>query len=61
VTASSSAAQQAPAAAADPAELSRLGIRRVATEYFLVGPYRYSSLADAIAEARRGRATEQVA
>lgn len=42
------------AAGPDPAELARLGIRRVASEHFLVGAYRYSRLADAIAEARRG-------
>lgn len=38
---------------ASPTELARLGITRVRTEYFQVGPYRYSRLADAIAEARR--------
>jgi hypothetical protein len=41
--------------AADAAELARLGITRVSTERFHVGPYRYANLADAIAEARRGR------
>ncbi len=45
-------------AEADPAELERLGIRRVASEHFLVGSYRYSRLADAIAEGRRGRTPE---
>ncbi len=42
----------------DPAGLKRLGISRVATEHFLVGQYRYSRLADAMAEARRGRSAE---
>jgi hypothetical protein len=45
-------------AKADPAELARLGIVRVASEHFLVGSYRYSRLADAIAEARRGHNPE---
>lgn len=40
---------------ASPTELLRLGISRVRTEHFHVGPYRYSSLADALAEARRVR------
>ena len=39
----------------DPAALTRLGIVRVAAEHFLVGPYRYSKLTDAIAQAKRGR------
>ena len=38
---------------ASPEELVQLGITRVQTEHFQVGNYRYSSLADAIAEARR--------
>jgi hypothetical protein len=38
---------------ADSAELKRFGIVRVTSEQYLVGPYRYSSRADAIAEARR--------
>ena len=38
---------------ADIAELKRFGILTVTSEHFLVGPYRYSSRADAIAEARR--------
>lgn len=42
-----------PAASANAAELVRLGISRVRTEHFEVGPYRYSNLADALAEARR--------
>ena len=46
------------AGAEGAAELERLGIRRVATEHFLVGPYRYSRLGDAIAEARRNPAAE---
>jgi len=41
--------------APDSAELARLGIVRVQSEHFLVGPYRYSSLPDALAQARRGR------
>lgn len=40
---------------ASPAELARLGVTRVQTEHFQVGPYRYTNLADALAEARRGR------
>ena len=43
--------------AADAEEqLVRLGIVRVASEQFQVGPYRYTSLADAIAQAERARA-----
>jgi hypothetical protein len=38
---------------ASPTELVRLGITRVPSEHFLVGPYRYTNLADALAEARR--------
>ena len=38
---------------ASPAELARLGIRRVRTEHFQVGRYRYANLADALAAARR--------
>ena len=38
-----------------PAELAKLGISRVTTEHFLVGLYRYTNLADALAEARRVR------
>lgn len=38
---------------ADSAELKRFGIITVTSEHYLVGPYRYSSRADAIAEARR--------
>ena len=50
-------AATAPAAPeVDAAELERLGITRVASEHFLVGPYRYGKAADAIAEAKRGRA-----
>ena len=40
---------------ADEAELRGLGIRRVATERFHVGPLIFSNLADAIAQAKRGR------
>jgi hypothetical protein len=43
---------------ADGEELARLGIARVRTEYFQVGPYRYATLADAMAQARRGRIAE---
>lgn len=38
---------------ADPAELKKFGIATVTTEQFLVGPYRYTNRADAIAEAKR--------
>ena len=38
----------------DQAELIRLGIKRVPTESFLWGNYRYSNAHDAIAAARRG-------
>ena len=40
----------------DAAELARLGIIRISTEHFQIGPYRYANLADAIAEAKRDRA-----
>ena len=40
----------------DEAMLARLGILRVPTERFEVGPYRYANLADALAEAGRLRA-----
>ena len=39
----------------DAAELARHGITLVRTERYHVGPYRYGSLADSIAEAKRGR------
>jgi hypothetical protein len=43
--------------AADAQEqLARLGIVTVATSYFQVGPYRYTKLADAKAQAERARA-----
>ena len=45
--------QMAPLA--DEAELRGLGITRVTTERFHVGPYLYANLADAIAQAKRGR------
>ena len=49
--------QPAFGGAADAAEqILRLGIVRVASEHFRVGPYRYASLADAIAQADRARA-----
>ena len=38
----------------DEAELHRLGIKRLQTESFLWGNYRYSNAHDAIAAARRG-------
>ncbi|HYD13018.1 MAG TPA: hypothetical protein VEC11_09235 [Allosphingosinicella sp.] len=37
-------------------QLVRLGIVRVTSEHFQVGPYRYTSLADAKAQAERARA-----
>jgi hypothetical protein len=40
---------------ADDAELRRLGIIRVTTERFHVGPHLYANLEDAIAQAKRGR------
>jgi len=40
---------------ADEAELRGLGITRVTTERFHVGPYIYSNLGDAIAQAHRDR------
>jgi len=44
--------------AADAEEqLARLGIVRVMRDSFEVGPYRYTSLADAKAQAERVRAT----
>jgi hypothetical protein len=42
----------------EEAELKRLGIRRVATEQFQVGGYRYTNLGDAIAEAKRAPAPD---
>lgn len=39
----------------DEAELRALGIVRVTSAHYEVGPYRYSSLADAMAQAKRGR------
>jgi hypothetical protein len=44
--------------AADAAELAALGIVRVRTEHYQIGPYRYAKLADAMAQARRGRSAE---
>ena len=37
----------------DGAILAELGVLRIATERFDVGPYRYTNLADALAEAKR--------
>jgi len=39
-------------------QMTRLGILRVSTEYFQVGPYRYATLADAKAQAERDRAAK---
>jgi len=39
--------------AIDQAELDRLGIRRIPTEVFVWGDFRYSNAHDAIAAARR--------
>lgn len=38
------------------AELKKLGIKRVQTDAFHVGPYSYSNLNDALAEAARSSA-----
>ena len=43
---------------ADESELAGLGIVRVRTEHYQVGPYRYAKLADAKAQALRGRIAE---
>lgn len=40
--------------AVDQRELDRLRIKRVPTEVFIWGDYRYSNAQDAIAAARRG-------
>lgn len=40
----------------DAREMARLGITLVSTERYQVGPYRYGSLAAALAEAKRRRA-----
>lgn len=40
----------------DDAELERLGIKRVQTESFIWGAFRYSNVQDAIAAARRAQA-----
>lgn len=37
----------------DETELARLGIKRVETDIFLWGEYRYGNLRDALAAARR--------
>lgn len=37
----------------DAGEMSRYGITRVPVDYFHLGEFRYTSLTDAIAEARR--------
>ena len=38
------------------AELKQLGIKRVSTDTYHVGPYKYSNLNDALAEAERSSA-----
>ena len=38
----------------DEMELARLGIKRVRSDTFLWGEYRYSNLHDALAAAKRG-------
>ena len=38
----------------DEMELARLGIKRVQSDIFLWGEYRYSNLRDALAAAKRG-------
>ena len=38
----------------DETELARLGIKRVQSDVFLWGDYRYGNVRDAIAAARRG-------
>jgi len=45
------------AGATDAAALAKLGIVRVPTERFEVGPYRYTNLSDALAQARRAAGT----
>lgn len=40
--------------AINEAELARLGIKRVPSETFVWGNYRYGNVADAVAAARRG-------
>lgn len=42
----------------EAAMMARYGIVRVPADHFLVGGYRYTSLADAIAQARRAHAAE---
>jgi hypothetical protein len=43
------------APSADEAELSGLGITRLTTERFQIGPHIYANRADAIAQAKRSR------
>ena len=38
------------------AELKKLGIKRIQTDTYHVGPYKYSNLKDALAEAERSDA-----
>ena len=39
-------------------KLRKLGIKRVSTDVYHVGPYKYSKLADAIAETERTNSTQ---
>jgi hypothetical protein len=41
------------------AEMAEYGVRRIAVDYVLYDPYRYSSLKDALAQARRERESGQ--
>jgi hypothetical protein len=41
----------------DQGQLEHYGIVRYATDHFVIGGYRYSRLEDAVAEARRRRAS----
>ncbi len=48
-------ADSKPETETEEAAMARLGIRRVPVDTFHVGAYRYSNLADAIAQAERIR------
>ena len=41
------------------ASLTKLGIKRVSTDVYHVGPYKYSKLADALAETERSNAKQE--
>ena len=41
------------------AALRKLGIKRVSTDVYHVGPYKYSKLADALAETERANANQE--